>query len=131
MTEPNEHLELLKAADVFFGRMGSEDEEDYDPKWERMLNLNDTFAWACADCQYVSDEDLPRVAHLFREYGMCGIYYWVAVEKRGWQLGVIEFLDIRRMVQFVMNEEAITKEEPRSSARAYLRREYVIGATDG
>lgn len=111
---------LLESAGVFFDL----DEED-GPKWGQTINLNDAFYWACSDCQYVEDEELPRLAELFWRYGNAGVMYWVAVEKRNGE--VPEFLDVRRQIEFVQHEEAIRLEEPSSSKRAYLQREYTIG----
>lgn len=119
-TEANAR-EFLTLAGVFFGR----DEWDDDPKWDQTLNLNDAFCWASSDGEYVEDAELPRVAELFWRYGYTGIEYWVLEEKRGGEIP--EFLDVRRQIEFVKNEEAIRKEEPSSSKRAYLQREYTIG----
>lgn len=113
---------LLKLADVFF----DVEDGDGDPKWAQMLNLNDTFCWGCADCEYVSDQDLPEVARLFHRYGWCGVLFWVN-RKRNWE--VIEFADIKRFVEFVAHEEAIRAEKPDSNARAYHKKSYTLGAT--
>ena len=112
--------ELLTKADVFFGRC---DEED-GPEWEQTLNMNDTWAWACADGEYVSDEELPRVAELFWRYGHCGILFWVSEKNNGMRS---EFYDINRFVDFVRQEEAIRADVPESSKRAYAKREYSLG----
>lgn len=110
---------LLKAADVFF----SDDEGD-EPELNQTLNMNDTWAWACADGEYVPDEELVRVATLFLRYGMCGLYYWVSERHNGMRS---EFCDINRFIDFVRHEEAIYQEFPTSSARAYAKRTYTIG----
>jgi len=115
---------LLTQADIFFG---CDDDED-DPKWKQMINLNDTFFWGCADCEYVEDEELPRLAELYDQYGDCGVVYWVAVEKRGGM--VPEFVNVKRQIEFVTQEEAIRKEEPNPSKRAYLKRKYAIGESE-
>jgi hypothetical protein len=114
---------LLDKAGVFF----PVDEYD-DPKLGQVLNMNDTWGWACADGEDVSDEELPRVAELFYRYGWCGLLYWVSErneKKRS------EFEDVNRFVAFVRAEESIRLEIPGSSKRAYAKREYVIGAPDG
>lgn len=108
--------ELLNKAMIFF------DEDDMGPQ---CINLNDAFYWGCADAERVDDSELVRLAELFWLYGNAGVMYWVAVEKRGGEIP--EFLDVRRCIEFVKNEEAILKEEPSSSKRAYLHREYTIG----
>lgn len=110
---------FLDAAGVFFGP----DEDE--PGWEQVLNLNDAFYWGGADCEEVEDEELPRLAELFFRYGWAGLAYWVLVEKRGDEKP--EFVDVRRFVEFVRNEEAIRKELPSSSKRAYAKRQYTIG----
>jgi hypothetical protein len=115
---------LLEAADVFFGCTDTDD----DVRDAQTLNLNDAFYWACSDGEYVQDSELPRLADLFFNYGWAGIMYWVLVEKRNGE--VPEFVDVRRQVEFVKNEEAIRVEEPSSSRRAYLKRQYTIGATE-
>lgn len=115
--------DLLTKARLFFGADDLEPEDGQVAG--QFLNLNDAFFWGCADTEYVSDEELPRVADLFWHYGNAGVMYWVAVEKRG---GMIpEFVDVKRHIEFVRQEEAIRKEEPSSSKRAYLKRQYVIG----
>ena len=113
--------EFLTLAGVFHGTS----EWDDDPKWDQTLNLNDAFYYACSDGEYVEDEELPRLAELFWRYGNIGLEYWVLEEKRGGE--VPEFLDVRRQIEFVKNEEAIRKEVPSSAKRAYLQREYTIG----
>lgn len=115
--------ELLRAAQLFF-----DVDEDDDPGFEQMVNLSDTFAWACADGEKVADEELPQVAELFWRYGWCGILYWVN-EKRGG--GRAEFADVNRFIDFVREEERIRQEQPESTKRAYLKREYVIGRDSG
>jgi hypothetical protein len=112
---------LLEDAQVFFGRF----EEDDDPKWDQTINLNDAMYWGCADGEYVADEELVRVAELFWNYGWCGILYWVAVEKRGGETP--EFLDVKRMIEFVKREEELKKQEPNPSKRAYAKYSYTLG----
>ena len=110
--------DLLTAADVFF-------EPDEDEESSRQtLNMSDTWARACADAEYVPDDELPRLAELFWRYGNCGILFWVS-ERNGKMRS--EFHDINRFIEFVRQEEAIREEEPKSSKRAYLRRTYTIG----
>ena len=82
---------LLEAAGVFF------DNDDLDPRYHQMLNMNDVWGWATADGEYVEDEELPEVARLFCEYGWCGLLYWVS-QKRG---GIVsEFADVNRFIEF-------------------------------
>ena len=108
--------QFLAATGLFF-----DDDDDMGPY---CLNLNDTFAWACADAERVAVEDLPRLADLVWQYGYGGMLYWVS-EQRGGMMP--EFRDSRRMVEFVRNEERIRAELPDSSLRALSRRSYTIG----
>ena len=117
---------LLETAGVFFGPEFDED-EDQDEPLAQTLNLNDTFCWACADGEYVSDDELPRLAGLFWHYGWCGILYWVN-EKRGQER--VEFADVNRFIDFVRHEEVIRQEIPNDSLRAYAKRQYIVGSTD-
>jgi len=68
----DEDLALLLLADVgwFRGK-------------DLMLNMNDTFHYACADCEIVESFEFKEVARLFKTYGGRGIDYWVA-QKRGY-----------------------------------------------
>jgi hypothetical protein len=116
--------QMLRAAGVFYFDEESELLEDEGPKWLQTLNMNDTWGWALADCEYVSDEELSEVGDLFFKYGWCGILYWVS-EKRGGMKS--EFADINRFIEFVRNEENIIKEIPSSSKRAYIAMVYTIG----
>ena len=84
----------LVNADVFFGELNG----DECPQLNQTLNMNDTWAWAWADGEYVPDEELPRVAELFWHYGYCGILYWVS--ERNEQMRS-EFEDINRFIDFV------------------------------
>lgn len=114
--------EFLQKADLFFGSPDDEDEE-----WREMaqtLNLNDTWGWACADGEDVSDEDLPRVAELFWRYGRCGVLYWVSERRNQCRS---EFHDVNREIDFVRHEERIRSEFPNSSKRAYAKVSYTIG----
>lgn len=115
--------ELLTKADIFLG-YDPEDPDDL-PKFAQTINLNDAFYWACSDAEYVEDSELPRLAELFFLYGLCGVYYWVAVEKRGDETP--EFVDVRRFIEFVRQEEELRKQEPSSSKRAYLKHQYTLG----
>ncbi len=116
--------QLLEDAGVLYGGAS---------KLAQYVNLNDTFAWALSDCEHVPDEELPRVARLFYRYGFCGVLHWV-VERRtargDRRLARSEFHDINRFIDFARQEERIREEEPSSSARAYLKKQYTIGETD-
>lgn len=111
-----EALKLLELAGLFF--------DTNNPDFKQRLNLNDTFAWACSESEYVPDEELPRLAELFWRYGYCGVLYWVSERRGGYKS---EFHDINRFIQFVREEEKIRQEEPSSTERAYLKKQYTIG----
>jgi hypothetical protein len=81
-----------------------EEDDEENPKLKQTINLNDTWSWACADGEYVPDEELSEVANLFLSYGYCGILYWVS-EKRNQCKS--EFHDINRLIEFVRSEERI------------------------
>lgn len=125
MTSENEALELLRMAGVFFYNDPAELGENSHQGLLQTINLNDTWCWAAADGEYVPDADLPEVARLFLAYGWCGILYW-ASEKND-QLAS-KFHDVNRFIEFVRQEEAIRKDVPSDSTRAYHRCQYVIGA---
>ena len=127
MTDIEQARQILRTAGVFFCDDPSELGDDQDPKVLQTLNLNDTWAWACADGEYVLDEDLPEVARLFFAYGWCGILYWVSERNQQCQS---EFCDTNRFVEFVRNEEAIIREEPDDTKRAYLKKQYTIGVPE-
>lgn len=109
--------ELLEKADVFFGP------DDDEPEFAQMINFNDTWSWASADGEYVTDAELIIVAELFWRYGWCGILYWAA-EKNQCRS---EFLDNNRFIDFVRQEEAIRREVPDSNKRAYHKAKYTLG----
>lgn len=108
--------QLLAASGLFFTP-----DDDLPGLW---INLNDTFGWACADGEEVTDADLIEVARLFRDYGWCGLLYWVS-EKRDGEKS--EFADINRFIEFVKKEEQIRREVPESTKRAYHKAVYTIG----
>ena len=112
-------LELLKLADVFY------DIDEDEPEMNQMINLNDIFGWACADCEKVEDGDLIEVAKLFKKYGWCGILYWVSEIKRDGLRS--EFLDNNRFIDFVKLEEDLIKQEPDTDKRAYKKYKYTLG----
>lgn len=110
---------LLLAADLVWGK----DEDS--PDGDQILNMNDVWGWAISWGEHVPDEELPAVLALVRRYGYCGALYWVS-ERHDHMRS--EFEDVNRFVEFVRQEEMIRKEVPDSSARAYAKRSYLIGA---
>lgn len=111
-----EAKELLSVSGLFFS------EDDGLPGF--WINLNDTFGWACADGEQVDGSDLIEVARLFRDYGWCGLLYWVSKKREGLKS---EFADNNRFIQFVKEEERIKREVPESTKRAYHKVVYTIG----
>jgi len=117
--DTNAARDLLQMAGLFF-----ELDEDDPPELDQMLNMNDVWAWACADGEEVPDDELPRLATLFYRYGWCGVLYWVSERNENMRS---EFCDNNRHIDFVRHEEAIRKEFPNSNKRAYAKRTYTIG----
>jgi hypothetical protein len=114
----DEALKLLEFSGIFY------DEDEEEPEMRHMINLNDVFGWACADCEKVNDNDLIIVAKLFKQYGWCGILYWVSRKRGGIRS---EFLDNNRFIDFVDNEEKLVAKEPDTDKRAYLKYSYTLG----
>lgn len=110
---------FLNYANVFFMC-----DEDDDPKMKQTLNMNDVWAWACAEGQYVPDEKLVEVADLFWMYGWSGILYWVSKENNGLRS---EFYDNNRFIDFVTHEEQLRIDIPDMDKRAYKKIKYTIG----
>lgn len=98
--------------------------EEGDGTPPRAIDLNDTFFWACADCEEIPDECLVEVDDLYSRYGLCGVYYWVCKRRGTWK---VEFKDIQRMIDFVVREEGLRAEEPNSNRRAYRNLKYTLG----
>ena len=119
MMDKKEALNLLNLTDVFY------DADDDEPEMAQMINLNDVFGWAVADCEKVKDDELIEVAGLFKKYGWCGILYWVSEIKREGSRS--EFLDNNRFIDFVKREEDLIKQEPDSDKRAYKKYKYTLG----
>jgi hypothetical protein len=118
--EIDQAREFLKSiGGVFFFA----DEED-DPKLAQTLNMNDVWAWASADGEYVPDEELPEVADLFWRYGWPGILYWVSQRNENMRS---EFEDNNRFIDFVKHEEQLRKDIPDPSKRAYKKIKYTLG----
>lgn len=111
--------EFLNNVGVFF-----DVEDDDEPRLKQTLNMNDTWAWACADGEYVPDEKLPEVAALFWRYGWAGILYWVS-KQNNWCRS--EFYDNNRFIDFVKHEEDLIREIPDLDKRAYKKISYTIG----
>lgn len=115
---------LLRASGFCFDADDGEAETPEEAKkWEQTLNMNDVWSWASADCEHILDEELPEVARLFKDYGWCGILYWVSQKHNGM---ISEFTDNNRFIEFVRNEEAIKQEVPDYNRRAYVKKSYTI-----
>jgi len=115
-----EAKKLLYSADLFFY-----DEEDEEDEFDKpMLNMNDVWGWACADGEFVEEDEFAELARLFRRYGWCGVLYWVS-KKRGGERS--EFLDNNRFIDFVAQEEALIASVPESDKRAYYKYPYSLG----
>lgn len=110
---------LLTASGLFFGA-----DDDDPPELAQTFNLNDTWAWACADGEYVPDAALPEVATLFFRYGYGGILLWVSKLNGGTRS---EFADVNRWIDYAKQEEAFRESGPPSSKRAYTKHTYTLG----
>lgn len=114
----DEAREMLKRAGLFYYDDGDPpDPEEYPTEEKRKaigqtLNMNDTWGWATAFGQEITDEELPKVASLFWQYGRCGVLYWVSEKNKSADGEPMrsEFEDINRFVDFVRNEERVAKE---------------------
>lgn len=88
------------------------------------LNMNDIWGWALAWFPEVAADQLSAVADLFKRYGDAGLMYWHSCQEKDMRS---EFHDNNRAIDFVRKEEAIRKETPDSSARAYRKVSYLLG----
>lgn len=109
-----EAMRLLRDADLLF------DDEEELPE----LNMNDVWGWALAWGEPIPSDQVVKVAWLFRQYGWCGLLYWVSEQHEHMRS---KFQDINRMVDFVRHEEALRKTEPNRSKRAYAKVSYTLG----
>lgn len=66
-----------------------------------LLNMNDTFAYACADCEEVPEGKVEEIISLYKRHGNNGLIYWVA-KQRGEDPGVPEY---RKEVQRIRKLE--------------------------
>lgn len=115
---------LLRASDIFFtDEDDAIDPADVDFSW---INFNDVWGWASADCECVPEDEIVPLAELFWRYGWSGVLYWASERNNRCRS---EFHDINRLVDHVRHEEAIRREEPDSSKRAYLERSYTLGVS--
>jgi hypothetical protein len=89
------------------------------------INLNDTWYWACSDCEVVSPQEMKAVARLFNKYGFAGILYWV-YKKRNDEY--TQFEDYNRFIDFVAKEEEIIRKIPGSTKRAQYKCQYTLGS---
>ena len=109
--------EMLCNAGVFY--YNSEEElKKYcdDDESLQVLNMNDVWGWACADCEEVSDDELPELATLFFRYGFCGVLYWVSKKRNNCRS---EFYHYNRMIDFVEQEEKLRSGSKSESEYAY------------
>lgn len=70
----------------------------------RVALLNDTFGYACADCEEVSDEELPIVYDAHKRWGHHGVTAWASLKRGG------EPLDPLRTVEFREARAALAAE---------------------
>ena len=46
-----------------------------------MVNLSDTWYYACADCEDIEPEEYKDVAKWYRDYGYAGVLWWVFLKR--------------------------------------------------
>ena len=90
-----------------------------------LINLNDVFGWAVADAEQVEEHEIERLGALIRQYGWCGVLYWVSTKRNGMRSS---FHDINRFIDFVAEEERLKRDMPSSTKRAYHKLTYTLGA---
>lgn len=76
-----EHLFWLAAhAGVFFTPY-NEETKGWDDYWRPVINVSDTFYYACADAEGMKVSDAAELQHIFEQYGWDGIVAWVAIKR--------------------------------------------------
>lgn len=118
--EQQDAFEFLKTTGIFFGR-----DDDQEEKWDRMINMNDVWGWACSDCHEVPMDQMPELLRLYNAYGWCGVLYFVSEREGGHGS---EFCHYNRMICFVRSEEKIRASHDRSSAYAYDNQSYEVAS---
>jgi len=58
---------------------------------KRLINLNDTFAYACADAEIVKEEQVPEIVKIYRDWGHIGLICWSAKQRN--EEPVIEYTE--------------------------------------
>lgn len=66
-----------------------------------VINLNDTFFYACADNEEISKEEAKEVIIMIKKYGDSGLIYWIA-KKRNYDPEIPEY---KALVEKVRAEE--------------------------
>jgi hypothetical protein len=95
----DKNLLFLSLADVGY----------FDEEYGFMLNMNDTFHYACSDCEEVSEEEAKEVVRLFCTHGYKGLEYWVA-EKRGYDPEIPHYLERVKEVRAIEEKRKKEKE---------------------
>ena len=72
--------ELRKGIDENFALLALIDAGWYEGD-KFVLNINDTFHYACADAETVDKEQAKEIVRLFKKHGFKGIDYWVATQR--------------------------------------------------
>jgi hypothetical protein len=70
-----EALREMLADGVIFGRGENDDEPPF------VVNLSDTFTYACADGERIPPELLDEVVRIYREFGPVGCVCWAAARR--------------------------------------------------
>lgn len=114
-------FDRLKTTGIFY-----ESDEDEDEKFERIINMNDVWGWACADSHEVPMDQMVELLRLYNDYGWCGVLYFVSEREGG---RVSEFHHYNRMIEFVKKEEVIRSKHKRYNAYAYDKQSYTVGSS--
>lgn len=68
---------------------------EHDQLWisngKMLLNMNDTFAYACGDAEYVATSEIPEVVRIYKQYGDIGLTCWAARKRK--ENPVIEYTE--------------------------------------
>jgi hypothetical protein len=99
LTLPPEAIDLVRSRGAFVGCQHQHDWpqgvknpcEGKPHGMELCVNVNDTFAYACADAEPVTREEIVEVADLVRKHGSLAVVCWVA--RRRNEKPVVEYCE--------------------------------------
>lgn len=94
-----------------------------DPVLLRSLLMSDVFGWALGMAEVIPADQLDEVARLFKEYGFCGLVYWVS-QRNGEMRS--EFPAMNRKIDYVAHEEAARLAAKDTTDWAYKKVSYLV-----